>query len=148
MAKAKKAAKKTGKKAGLKVQKKISLPKENAKEWFLDRLGIDIVDGKVVELTDEQKQVYVDKWNVELAKEPSKKLIRIKKLRDQKLLETDYFGVSDRTMSDAMKTSRQNLRDIPANYDSSKYDELLAVETDVSKTNYGQLTHSVWVKPS
>ena len=47
-----------------------------------------------------------------------------------------------------MKTYRQNLRDIPANYDSSKYDELLAVETDVSKTNYGQLTHSVWVKPS
>ena len=114
----------------------------------LSDVANEIVDGKVVELTDEQKQVYVDKWNVELAKEPSKKLIRIKKIRDQKLLETDYFGVSDRTMSDAMKTYRQNLRDIPANYDSSKYDELLAVETDVSKTNYGQLTHSVWVKPS
>ena len=114
----------------------------------LSDVANEIVDGKVVELTDEQKQVYVDKWNVELAKEPSKKLIRIKKIRDQKLLETDYFGVSDRTMGDAMKTYRQNLRDIPANYDSSKYDELLAVETDVSKTNYGQLTHSVWVKPS
>ena len=114
----------------------------------LSDVANEIVDGKVVELTDEQKQVYVDKWNAELAKEPSKKLIRIKKIRDQKLLETDYFGVSDRTMSDAMKTYRQNLRDIPANYDSSKYDELLAVETDVSKTNYGQLTHSVWVKPS
>ena len=114
----------------------------------LSDVANEIVDGKVVELTDEQKQVYVDKWNVELAKEPSKKLIRIKKIRDQKLLETDYFGVSDRTMSDAMKRYRQNLRDIPANYDSSKYDELLAVETDVSKTNYGQLTHSVWVKPS
>ena len=114
----------------------------------LSDVANEIVDGKVVELTDEQKQVYVDKWNVELAKEPSKKLIRIKKIRDQKLLETDYFGVSDRTMSDAMKTYRQNLRDIPANYDSSKYDELLAVETDVSKTNYGQLTHSVWVKPT
>ena len=114
----------------------------------LSDVANEIVDGKVVELTDEQKQVYVDKWNVELAKEPSKKLIRIKKIRDQKLLETDYFGVSDRTMSDAMKTYRQNLRDIPANYDSSKYDELLAIETDVSKTNYGQLTHSVWVKPS
>jgi|TARA_R100001530_G_scaffold6058_1_gene7256 hypothetical protein len=36
-------AKKTGKKAGLKVQKKILLPKENAQEWFLDRLGIDVV---------------------------------------------------------------------------------------------------------
>ena len=114
----------------------------------LSDVANEIIDGKVVELTDEQKQVYVDKWNAELAKEPSKKLIRIKKIRDQKLLETDYFGVSDRTMSDAMKTYRQKLRDIPADYDSSKYDELLAVETDVSKTNYGQLTHSVWTKPS
>jgi len=116
--------------------------------YKLSDVSNEIVDGKVVELTDEQKQVYVDKWNAELAKEPSKKLIRIKKIRDKKLLETDYFGVSDRTMSDAMKTYRQNLRDIPANYDSSKYDELLAIETDVSKTNYGQLTHSVWTKPS
>ena len=45
----------------------------------LSDVANEIVDGKVVELTDEQKQVYVDKWNVELAKEPSKKLIRIKK---------------------------------------------------------------------
>ena len=108
----------------------------------LSDVANEIVDGKVVELTDEQKQVYVDKWNVELAKEPSKKLARIKNIRNEKLLETDYFGVSDRTMSDAMKTYRQNLRDIPANYDSSKYDELLATDDD------GNYTHSVWTKPS
>ena len=41
-----------------------------------------------------------------------------------------------------MKTYRQNLRDIPANYDSSKYDELLATDDD------GNYTHSVWTKPS
>jgi len=108
----------------------------------LSDVANEIVDGKVVELTDEQKQVYVDKWNVELAKEPSKKLVRIKNIRNEKLLETDYFGVSDRTMSDAMKTYRQNLRDIPANYDSSKYDELLATDDD------GNYSHSIWTKPS
>lgn len=108
----------------------------------LSDVANEIVDGKVVELTDEQKQVYVDKWNAELAKEPSKKLARIKNIRNEKLLETDYFGVSDRTMSDAMKTYRQNLRDIPANYDSSKYDELLATDDD------GNYSHSVWTKPS
>ncbi len=43
--------------------------------YKLSDVANEIVDGKVVELTDEQKQVYVDKWNVELAKEPSKKLI-------------------------------------------------------------------------
>ena len=110
--------------------------------YKLSDVANEIVDGKVVELTDEQKQVYVDKWNAELAKEPSKKLARIKKIRSEKLLETDYFGVSDRTMSDAMKTYRQNLRDIPANYDSSKYDELLATDDD------GNYSHSVWTKPS
>ncbi len=108
----------------------------------LSDVANEIVDGKVVELTDEQKQVYVDKWNAELAKEPSKKLARIKNIRNEKLLETDYFGVSDRTMSDAMKTYRQNLRDIPANYDSSKYDELLATDDN------GNYSHSVWTKPS
>ena len=110
--------------------------------YKLSDVANEIVDGKVVELTDEQKQVYVDKWNAELAKEPSKKLARIKNIRNEKLLETDYFGVSDRTMSDAMKTYRQNLRDIPANYDSSKYDELLATDDD------GNYSHSVWTKPS
>jgi len=35
----------------------------------------------------------------------------------------------------------QKLRDIPADYDSSKYDELLNRDTD------GNLTHSVWSKP-
>ena len=36
---------------------------------------------------------------------------------------------------------RKSLRDIPTDYDSSKYDELLARDSD------GNLTHSVWSKP-
>ena len=49
---------------------------------------------------------------------------------------------SDYTMPSNIKTWRQSLRDIPSNYDSSKYDELLARNSD------GELTHNVWAKPS
>ena len=51
-------------------------------------------------------------------------------------------------MSDAMSTYRQTLRDIPQNYTTEEeYDLLLERETDKSKSNYGELTHSVWSKP-
>ena len=73
----------------------------------------------------------------------SKKLERIKKMRLEKLEETDYLALSDVTMSDAVKTWRQSLRDLPQNNTTEeKYDELLARDSD------GKLTHSVWTKPS
>ena len=73
----------------------------------------------------------------------SKKLERIKKMRLEKLEETDYLALSDVTMSDAVKTWRQTLRDLPQNNTTeAKYDELLAKDSD------GNLTNSVWTKPS
>ena len=38
----------------------------------------------------------------------------VRQERDKLLAETDYLALSDVTMSDAWKTYRQNLRDIPA----------------------------------
>ena len=38
--------------------------------------------------------------------------------RNRKLAETDYYALSDVTMSDDMKTYRQNLRDMPAGKDT------------------------------
>tara|TARA_R100000455_G_C6173811_1_gene54232 strand:+ start:239 stop:574 length:336 start_codon:yes stop_codon:yes gene_type:complete len=70
------------------------------------------------------------------------KLAYIRKHRNRKLAETDYLALSDQTMTDAMKTYRQNLRNIPSDYDSSKYDELVERNTD------GSFKHSVWTKPS
>ena len=73
----------------------------------------------------------------------SKKLERIKKMRLEKLEETDYLALSDVTMSNAVKIWRQTLRDLPQNNTTEeKYDELLARDSD------GKLTHSVWTKPS
>ena len=40
------------------------------------------------------------------------KLDALRRKRDNLLYATDYLGLSDRTMSSAMQTYRQNLRDI------------------------------------
>ena len=69
------------------------------------------------------------------------KLKTIKMIRLQKLEETDWWVLRG-NMTDAQTQYRQKLRDIPTDYDSSKYDELLARDSD------GKLTHSVWTKPS
>ena len=70
------------------------------------------------------------------------KLNSIKLLRNEKLKETDFYALSDVTMSDAMTTYRQALRNIPQDYTTEdEYDLLLA------RDEQGNLTHSVWSKP-
>ena len=90
---------------------------------------------------DEQAQYDKDlaDWN---SKSADRKLSKIRLYRNLKLIETDYLANSDVTMSDAMKTWRQTLRDLPQNNTTeAKYDELLARDSD------GKLTHSVWTQP-
>ena len=41
-------------------------------------------------------------------------MIELRRQRDAKLAETDFYALSDVTMSDDMKTYRQELRDLPA----------------------------------
>ena len=77
----------------------------------------------------------------------NRQLAEIRNIRNQKLSETDYLAMSDNTMSDEMKAFRKSMRDIPQDYSADKYDELLARETDETKDNFGQLTHTVWSKP-
>ena len=97
-------------------------------------------NGVVRDMTDAEKA------EVDSLQKPidwaARKLAEIRKIRNRKLSETDYLGASDQTMSDAMKTRRQEWRDIPANYkDEAAYDLLLARDAS------GNLTHSVWSKP-
>jgi len=90
---------------------------------------------------EEQAQYDKDQlaWN---SKSADRKLAEIKRIRLQKLQETDYLSNSDVTMPDNVKTWRQTLRDLPANHtDEAAYDLLLARDTD------SNLTHSVWSKP-
>ena len=105
-----------------------------------------LLNGVRVKLTDAEKtarQSEIDDFN---SKSAERKLARIKELRLQKLEETDWWVLRG-DITDAQKLYRKNLRDIPTNYDSSKYDELLARETDKTKDTFGQLTHTVWSKP-
>ena len=45
---------------------------------------------------------------------PAREMEQIRNHRNNLLVETDWTGISDLTMSDTMKTYRQELRDIPA----------------------------------
>jgi len=72
---------------------------------------------------------------------PNRQLSQIREIRNEKLFETDYFAMSDNTMSDEMKAFRKSMRDIPQDYSEADYDDLLA------RDEQGNLTHTVWSKP-
>ena len=104
--------------------------------------------GRTRQFTAEEETARDAEEKVWKDKSAERKLTRIKQIRLQKLIETDYLANSDVTMPDNIKTWRQSLRDIPANHtDENAYDLLLARETDKTKNNFGQLTHSIWSKP-
>lgn len=71
---------------------------------------------------------------------PERQLNIIRNIRNQKLADTDWLVTSGQ-ITDAEKTWRENLRNIPQDYSEDKYSELLA--RDENKN----LTHSVWSKP-
>jgi len=115
----------------------------------MSTISYKIMDNGVVrDMTTDERAVEDAKntaWNNASG---DRKLTQIKKIRNQKLQETDFYALSDVTMSDAMSTYRQALRDIPQDYTTEdEYDLLLARETDKLQSNYGQLTHSIWSKP-
>ena len=87
---------------------------------------------------EEQKEI--DALQVEFNSSATK-LKRIKAIRQKMLQETDWWVLRG-NMSTAQTNYRQSLRDIPTDYETSKYDELLARDSD------GNLTHSAWTKPS
>jgi hypothetical protein len=99
---------------------------------------VTIKNGEVIRrtLTAEEETA----WN---NRQPSDndKLAAIKHRRKRLLQETDIWVLKG-NMTTAQSNYRQALRDIPSNYDSSKYDELLETNND------GSLKHSVWTKPS
>ena len=49
---------------------------------------------------------------------PARALENLRSKRNALLAETDYLALSDNTLSDDMKTYRQNLRDLPAGKDT------------------------------
>ena len=71
-----------------------------------------MVDGQLREMTDAEQEEY-DARNTAWADDaPNRRMSDLRRQRDALLVETDYMGNSDVTMSDAWKTYRQSLRDI------------------------------------
>jgi len=77
---------------------------------------IDLALGTTVDVAltdDERTQLDNDRilWDNEA---PAREMEMIRNHRNNLLIETDWRATSDLTMSDAWKTYRQELRDIPA----------------------------------
>ena len=95
------------------------------------------------DMTSEEQADYDNRISTELPKVKEQKLEQVRLIRNQKLAETDYLGVSDNTMSSDWVAKRKSWRDIPQDFTTeSQYDLLLARDSD------GELTHTIWSKPS
>ena len=94
-----------------------------------------IIDGQKIEMTAEEIYEH-NTWS----ETEEQKLQKIKDLRLDKLMETDWWVLRG-NMTDAQSTYRQNLRNIPQDYSEEQYSDLLA------RDEQGNLTHSVWSKP-
>ena len=104
------------------------------------------VNGVIRDATAEE-QAEIDTRNTAWANSSaSRKLEKIKQIRLEKLEATDWMSNSDVTMPSYIKTWRQSLRDIPANFTSeSDYDSLLEVEGTFPNT---KLKHTIWTQPT
>jgi hypothetical protein len=100
------------------------------------------VDGIVRDLTAEEQAEYDARQTAWENASADRKLAKIKEIRLQKLIETDWWVLRG-DITDAQKLYRKNLRDIPQDYtDEASYDLLLARDPDTK-----ELTHSIWSKP-
>ena len=100
------------------------------------------INGVIRDYTAEEQAEYDAKKAKLTLTETQMKLQSIKDMRLLRLKETDFYALSDVTMSSEMSTYRQNLRNIPQDYTTEdEYDLLLA------RDEQGNLTHSVWSKP-
>ena len=71
------------------------------------------VDGILVDATEED----IVQYNNDQSNAPTQLQIELNNLRDKRnslLTQTDWWGASDNTMTDAQKKYRQDLRDLPS----------------------------------
>ena len=76
------------------------------------------INGNVVQFTAEEETAADNAETAYANAAPTRALARLRDKRNRLLKETDFYGNSDVTMSDDMKTYRQALRDLPAGKDT------------------------------
>ena len=76
------------------------------------------INGNQVQFTAEEETARDAEEKAVADAAPARALERLRFRRNQLLAETDFYALSDVTMSDDMKTYRQNLRDLPDGKDT------------------------------
>ena len=71
------------------------------------------INGNVVQFTAEEETARDAEEQAWADAAPARALATLRTRRNRLLAETDFYGNSDVTMSDDMKTYRQALRDLP-----------------------------------
>ena len=82
------------------------------------------INGVATEMTAEEEaelNARIADWN---SKSADRIMAKLREQRNIKLIETDFYGNSDVTMSSDMTTYRQALRDLPSNYTTSDGEDL------------------------
>ena len=73
-----------------------------------------MVDGVTIQLTADEETARDNEEAAWAAGEDDRALADMRQDRNRRLADTDWYGVSDLTMSADMTTYRQDLRDLPA----------------------------------
>ena len=76
------------------------------------------INGNQVQFTAEEETARDNEEAAWADAAPARALATLRARRNRLLAETDFYGNSDVTMSDDMKTYRQALRDLPAGKDT------------------------------
>ena len=76
------------------------------------------INGNKVQFTAEEETARDAEEQAWADAAPARALADLRAKRNRLLAETDYYALSDVTMSDDMKTYRQELRDLPSGKDT------------------------------
>ena len=76
------------------------------------------INGNIVQFTAEEEAARAAEVKAYDDAAPARALARLREKRNRLLAETDYLALSDNTLSDDMKTYRQELRDFPDGKDT------------------------------
>tara|TARA_R100001129_G_scaffold37596_1_gene25286 strand:- start:185 stop:478 length:294 start_codon:yes stop_codon:yes gene_type:complete len=80
--------------------------------------GYKMIDDKLVQLTDAEQKEFDDRNKAWADGQADRDLAELREKRNTLLSETDWTALGDVTMSDKMKTYRQELRDITKTFQS------------------------------
>ena len=78
------------------------------------------INGNRVQFTAEEETARDNEEAAWANAAPARALANLRSKRNRLLAETDFYALSDVTLSDDMKTYRKDLRDLPAGKDTVK----------------------------